>query len=241
MSWFSNAWNSITGKSANDRIAQAMAAAQAQQQQIWQQQQAEAARQKAEMERREQQRQDNIRAGNSAIDTAFAQFDDNYYGGAQNAYTDFYVPQIEQQRGDALDKLTAQLAGRGMLESTVGAKRIGDLHRTADDAKAKVGNEAVDFTNSLRGKVDASKQGLYSLSKEAADPSMVSSRATGEATTLAQTGGIAPTQPLGDLFGSILAPFANAATAYINSPQRGTTRSTNFAPVSGSGSSKVLG
>jgi hypothetical protein len=216
-----------------------MQQAQAQQQRIYEEQRAEAARQQAEMERREQERQNNIKAGNSAIDSAFAQFNDDYFKGAQNAYANYYLPQIDTQRTEALDKLTAQLAGRGMLESTVGANKIAKVNQTADEARARVGNEAVDFGASLQGKVDQAKNALYDLSKSAADPSQVSARATGEATSLAQTGAIAPSQPLGDLFGNILAPLAYGAQAYINSPQRN-ARNTNFAPTSGSGSSRVM-
>lgn len=234
MSWFSKFFN------PNKGMAEAMAAAEANRMAIWQQQQAEAERQRLEMERREQERQDNIRAGNSAIDTAFTQFNPEYFKGVQDSYSGFYLPQIDQQRTSALDKLTAQLANRGMLESSVGAQKIADLNRTADDARARVGGEAVDFSNQLRGKIDASKNTLYDLSKQAADPSMVSARATGEATNLAQTGAVAPSQPLGDLFGSILLPFAYAMNAQANSTGQRKGATNNFAPVSGAGSARVL-
>lgn len=222
----------------SDKVAEAQAAANKKMDKLYKQQKEEAERLQAEMERRELERQNNIKAGNTAIDSAFAQFNPDYYKGAQEAYTSYYTPQIDQQRGDALDKLTAQLFNRGMLESTVGANKIGKVNQTADEAKVKVGNEAVDFGNSLRGKVDAAKFNLYDVSRSAADPSMVGARATGEAASLAKTGSIAPTQPLGDIFGSILAPLGYATQAYMNSPQR--RSSYNFAPTSGSGSGKVL-
>jgi len=236
MSWLSD----LFGGGSNDQVAHQQELQAKQQKKIYEEQAAAARRQQREMERREAERQGNILAGNSAIDDAFSQFNDDYFTGAQNSYQGYYVPQIDTQRGEALDKLTAQLAGRGLLESTVGASKIAKLNQTADEAKVRVGNEAVDFGASLRGKVDASKNSLYDLSKSAADPSQVGARATGEATTLAQTGAIAPSAPLGDLFGSILSPLAYGAQAYVNSPQRKAT-STNFAPTSGSGSSSVFG
>jgi hypothetical protein len=239
MSWLTDTWNNVTGKTANNAISQQNIAANKLQKKIFSEQRDTAAAQQAEMERREAERQANILGGNSAIDSAFAQFGPEYFKGAQDSYSGYYLPQIDEQRGTALDKLTAQLAGRGLLESTVGANKIAKVNQTADEARAKVGNEAVDFGASLRGKVDASKNSLYDISKTAADPSAVGARATGEATSLAQTGAIAPSAPLGDLFGSILAPLAYGAQAYINSPQRRTSN-TNFAPTSGGGSSRVM-
>jgi hypothetical protein len=233
--WFDD----LTGASANNQIQTAEQNALRQQKNIFKDQRKAAKQQQMEMERREAERQGNITQGNSAIDSAFGQFNPAYFAGAQDSYRDYYLPQIDNQRTDALDKLTSQLAGRGILESTVGAHKIGKVNQTADEARVKVGNEAVDFGASLRSKVDASKNNLYDLSKAAADPSAVGARATGEATSLAQTGSIAPSQPLGDLFGSILAPLAYGAQAYINAPQRG-ARATNFAPTSGSGSSRIL-
>mgnify|MGYP001004377967 FL=1 len=94
----------------------------------------QAAQAQAEQAAAEAARQSRIREGQANIDTAFGQFDDNYFGNFQKSFTDFYNPQIADQYARAKDKLIAALAGRGTLESTVGAAKFGDLEKTKLDS-----------------------------------------------------------------------------------------------------------
>lgn len=188
----------------------------------------------------EETRQANIRAGQAGIDTAFGQFNPEYYDKFKEAYTGNYLPQIADQYAIAKDKLTATLAGRGTLESTVGANKFGELDKTRGNAQADIGNQATDASNSLKAKVEDAKSNLYTLNQSAADPQGVSAQAIGRATTL-----VAPQSlsPLGQVFASTLNSFGafNKADGQSMSPSLPWNKSPGFsAPLSGAGSSMVI-
>lgn len=196
----------------------------------------QAAQQQAAMRAEEERRQENIRQGQAGIDTAFSQFDPAYYDKFKTDYTGFYTPQIADQYAKARDKLTATLAGRGMLESTVGAAKFGDLAKTRSDSEADIGNQAVDASNSLKKQVEDTKSNLYSINQSAADPAGVSARAIGEAGAI-----VAPRalSPLGQVFASVLQPLAvyNKADGTSMNPRLPWNQNGGFAPLSGRGSS----
>ena len=188
------------------------------QQQQYQQQAAQAAQAQAQMNAQEAQRQAAIISGNSAIDQAFSQFNKPFFQNAQQNYMDYYLPQIDTAAGQTRDQLTAQLAKRGMLESTVGANTLGLLEKKRLDERARIGNEAAGFSNDLRNQVTSNRNSLYDYARSAADPYGAAARATGEATTLAQAPGgyTSKGNGLGDVFTSMLTPFAYTLAANSN-------------------------
>jgi hypothetical protein len=198
--------------------------------------QAEAAQAREQQRLEEETRKANIQSGQGRLDEAFAQFDDNYFGKVKDDYTGAKNPDIDTQYGKAKDALTAALARRGTLSSTIAGNAFGDLDTKRNDARSDVANEAADAANKFRSSIEKSKGDLISLNQSAADPTMIAARAKGEATSL-----VAPkaTGELGDLFGSALAPFVSYQRAAMFSP---TGRSYFSAPpTSGSGSGSVVG
>lgn len=217
MSWLSDIWGAITGNNSN-QVAQQQQQNFNLQQQQFQQQQAEAERQRQAMQADEDRRQQNIRGGTSAIEQAFAQFNDPWFKGAQDKYSAAYLPQIDEQAGNARNDLIARLFERGMLESSVGANALGDLEKKRLDERVRVGAEAADFASGLREKVNQQKNSLFDVARSAADPNAVASRATGDAAALAaMPGGSYQNQSgLGDVFASVLEPFAYGLVGYQN-------------------------
>lgn len=188
----------------------------------------------AKQRKAEKQRQERIRQGQGGIDTAFNQFDPGYYDRFRQRFNDFYTPQIADQYDRARDKLIATLAGRGTLESTVGAAKFGDLERTRTDALADIGNRSMDASNDLRSKVEGAKTNLYTLNTGVGDPAMMASQATGAASSIA-----APAlSPLGSVFQSVLGGFStmNKADANSMNPQL-PWNNYGSAPLYGRGSS----
>lgn len=173
-----------------------------------------AAKAEAETKAREEKRQADIKAGNAAIDNAFSQYDNNYYDKFKSTYTGNYNPEIDKQYADATGKMTAALAGRGMLDSSMSASKFGEALTTKNSARARVANDAEGAAGDLKGKVAARKTDLYSLNQAAADPEGIAAQATGAATALT-----APPQysELGQVFANVLAPFANYMGARNNS------------------------
>ena len=175
---------------------------------------AEAAKAEAETKAREDKRQADIKAGNAAVDSAFSQYDNNYYDNFKSTYTGNFNPEIDNQYSDATGKMTAALAGRGMLDSSLGAAKFGEALTTKNAARARVANDAEVAAGDMKGKVAARKTDLYSLNQAAADPEGIAAQATGAATALA-----APPQysELGQVFANVLAPFSNYVSARNNS------------------------
>lgn len=173
----------------------------------------EAQQQQAELRRREEERQAKVQAGREGIDSAFEQFDDDFFTGFTDAFKNSQLPSLDRQFGDARGKLIAALAGRGTLESTVGADALADLQLVNDNTRADIGNQATDAANDLRSRIESSKSNLYSLNTGSTDPAQLNTQALASASALA-----APptTTALGDVFSSAISPFIAFQSASNN-------------------------
>lgn len=188
------------------------------------------------MQREERERQYDVAQGKYRIDNAFSMFDPGYYEGYAEDYKDFYFPKVEQQYQDANSKMMAALAGKGILESTVGADALSDLYGERNETRTGIANDARDAAQSLRSNVEKTKTNLYALNESSADPQGISARARGEATSLV---GKPSYSPLGQVFASALEPWISYSSAKANSPGRSYSSPYNMA--SGSGSGRVIG
>lgn len=200
------------------------------------QQRREAARQAAAMKKAEAQRQQAISEGRRNIDTAFGQFNDDFFGGFQNSFLDFFTPQLEDQFEKARAQLVAALAGRGTLESSAGLGALADLSEKNDLERTQIANRAVDASNALRGNVERAKSNLFTLNESSADPQGINARAIGEATALAAPQSFTP---LADVFSAALQPFIGFAGNRPSTPTR--TFQSQFSVLPTSGSQKVVG
>lgn len=185
------------------------------------------------MELREVTRQHDVDLGRIGIDKAFNKFGDGYYDKYKSDYTGYYFPQLDDQYEEVVDKTTAALAGRGMLESSVGAAQYADLAKKQAEARTNIANEAQDAANKMRGTVENAKSSLYGLNEASANPQAVNAQAVGQATAL-----VAPPQysPLGQVFASVFNSLGNYAQARQNRP----TRTYTSPYPSGQGSGRVV-
>ncbi len=216
MSWISNLFGG--GNNASQRLAQEAAARQA---------------------AAEAKRQADVREGQGKIDEAFKQFDPTYYSGFQDAFRNNYTPQVDRQYAVAKDKLIATLAGRGTLESTAGAGRLGEIEGTRTGALADIGNRAVDASNELKSKVEGAKTNLYGINASVADPAAMAAQATGSAASI-----VAPQalSPLGNVFADALRGFStvNKSDATSMNPSLPWNQG-GWAPAGSRGSSFSVG
>lgn len=148
----------------------------------------------------EEARQGRIRAGQSAIDQAFAGFNDGYYDKYKGDYTGYYEPELDKQYAEAKKKATVKLASTGGLQTSAGAKTLADLFGNYSTKKTALAGQAMDAASELRSKVESNKTDLYNLNRASADPAQATAMATQRA------GGIVPGSfsPLGDVFGDIV-------------------------------------
>lgn len=189
---------------------------------------AEIARQ-AEVERQQQ-----IEQGRSAIDQSFAQFDPSYFDRLQGDYTGYYMPQLDQQYGDAKKALIFNLARGGNLDASAGAQQIGNLTRKYKENQAVIGNQAVTTANQQRAQVEQNKSDLYAQLSASADPAAAASTSAARAAALTAPVGYSP---LGDLF----ANFINAGATGVAAERAGYPgfKTGLFAPPKGGSESRV--
>jgi hypothetical protein len=173
---------------------------------------------KLEQRQEEEARQARILQGQKSIDTAFAQFNPDYYKTFQNASVAAQTPQVEEQYARAKDKATAILAGRGILRSNIAGNALGDVEKTRATTLGQIANDAVTQANQLRSAVEKQKTDLYTLNTSAGDPGAIANRAIGESTAL-----VAPptSSSLGDIFGATVNSLGTAAKADAYSPYGG--------------------
>lgn len=192
-----------------------------------------------EMEAEEQLRQSNILQGKSQIDEIFGdKFTDDYWGDFLSSYLGYYMPQLDKNYADSQGSLTAALAGRGMLESTVGADATADLTQAYNDQQALTANQAQDQVQSLQSQAAQAKGDLYALNQSAADPNMIAAQALGASSAIS-----APTSfsPLGNVFAGFLQPYTNYQNASSNAsgPAYRSPVGMGTAPLSSSGSATL--
>lgn len=165
----------------------------------------------AEIARQQQlEREGRIREGRTKIDETFAPFNDDYFGGIQTDYTDYYKPQLEDQYEQARRQLILNLSKSGNGQSTAGARALGGLSETYGKNQGLIADRSEQARNDLRARVEAARQDLYGQNASSADPSSVASAA------VAQAGNLRAPQaysPLGDVFASLLNNSANVVAA----------------------------
>jgi hypothetical protein len=142
----------------------------------------EYARQKAE----EEARQGRITAGKSAIDSAFAGYDDDFYAGQAQNYMDYANPQIEDQYTDAMRSLTRALARNGTSQSSMAAERRAKIERQLADAQTDAARQGQSFANDTRQSLASVKNNLVSQNQSLADPTLISNMAANQSVAASQ-------------------------------------------------------
>lgn len=176
---------------------------------------AQAAATRQQQQQAEATREANLDAGKQSIDAAFAPFNDDYFSKYQQAQVDAATPQITDQYNVAKDKLFANLAGRGVQNSTIAGGAYNTLDKTRDEAQGAAANSAADAAQAFKNQVQGQKNNLYQLNASVGDPSQIATQAIGSSTAL-----IPPraTTSLGDIFASVLSPLTKYASAAQYSP-----------------------
>ena len=149
---------------------------------------------------REQDRQNRISEGNTAIDSAFSGFNDDFFGGINSNFLRFQQPEVDNQFRDAKKNLTFALSRSGNLSSSAGANETRKLIEQLNRANQLVASEADRFTQDLRGNVSNSQSNLRSLLTSTEDPVAAGNQALAEAQRLNQPPVFAP---LGQLFSGV--------------------------------------
>ena len=169
----------------------------------------------------EQERQDRIKQGQTAIDNSFNVFTPEYFDKYKQDYLGYYNPQIDDRYSTAQQDLRYNTARAGILDSSGGLKLEKKLGDAYTDQRRAISSDALDATNKIRQSVEQNKSDLYAQNTASADPSLAAISAVGRAGSL-QT---APSySPVGDIFNGL----TNAGTYYVAGANKGLPSGYNF-------------
>ncbi len=182
----------------------------------------------------EEQRQARITEGTGNINSAFAGFDDSFFGNIEQSANDFFSPQIDRQFDQTRESLIKNLARQGNLNASTGATQLADLDTAGQEQRVSFADKARGFATDSRADVENNRANLLRQLQASADPAAAAATAAGQAQVLSAP----PTfSPIGDLF----TQFANNAATRINAQNRGFGNGSSlvFSP-GGSGSSTIV-
>lgn len=129
----------------------------------------------------EEERQARIKQGMANIDTAFTPFNDAYYSGKSKAYSDYYLPQLQQQFNDANSALRLQLSASGLGDSSAAAFGSSKLAKEYADRQADIAAKAGDYAGTARQSVQDMRNQLVSQLNATSDAGAAAQAANSQA------------------------------------------------------------
>lgn len=156
----------------------------------------------------EEARQQRIRQGTGDINKTFEQFNDTFYRGIRDGFTDYAMPQLTQQRDDAARDLTFSLDRSGQLAGSVRGQKAGELQKMFDLNEQQVRDQALAHENTARNNVENSRSDLVAMLNATGDNQGAVNSALSRATILTQPQAYSP---LGQLFTDFTAQLGNQA------------------------------
>jgi hypothetical protein len=125
----------------------------------------------------EQARQDRIKKGVGNINQKFDKFDDGFFKGRGQAYTNFATPQVNDQYKQVSDQLAFSLARTGLDQSSEKARQGGVLMRDNALARQTLAEGATTEATKARQAVEDQRNSLISQVNMTADPEMAAQNA----------------------------------------------------------------
>ena len=190
-----------------------------------------------EAREREARRQAALAQGMRAIDQSFAGFTDDFYDQRKQAYIDYAMPQLNRQHGTATEDLTYALARSGLLESSVAARKQGDLAEQFQMQRQGIVDEGARLANQARQDVAQARSSVVSDLYATENPAAAAAAAQARARIATAQ----PTfSPLGMLFQNVTSGLADWSEnrAYSDGYRRG---SGSAGATSQSGSGRIVG
>lgn len=124
-------------------------------------------------------------------------FNDDFFANIRNSYTDYALPQLNEQRDTAAKDLTFSLARSGLLNSSARAQKTGELQKLFDTNEQQVRDQALAYENEARNNVESARSDLITTLNATGDNQQAVNSALSRATILTQPQAYSP---LGQLF-----------------------------------------
>jgi hypothetical protein len=161
-----------------------------------------------EMRRQEAERQAQIAAGTKNVNEAFGGFTDDYYGGIEQAYLEYYAPQLQRQYKDARQQIILKSPG-GTANSGF-AKRMAELEQMYQQEQGAMRGRALDASRNRRAEVEQNRSNLLGQVNTGLKAASAAELATQQAKYLSQP---ATFSPLADIFVQASGDLENAKIA----------------------------
>ena len=145
-------------------------------------------------------RQARVDAGLERIEDVFSQYDQDFYDRSQDAYLDYYEPQLEDKYKKGLQDLKYALARGGRFGSST---EVGRKAKAAEDMgfqKQELASGAIKAADDSEAAVTAAKKEMTNLNQINANPDLAASLSNQQAAILNQPPKF---DPLLDVFGNI--------------------------------------
>jgi hypothetical protein len=154
----------------------------------------------------EAERQRQIAQGRDRINSTFdSTFTPDFFTGRQNAYINYYTPQLTEQYNDALRGLSFALADAGLLSSSVASTRLGDLERDYGRRRTELASSAQGYAADTRNQVEGARSDLIQQMAGVGDANAAANAAVSRASALNTNFGANNFSPLAQLFQNVTA------------------------------------
>lgn len=158
----------------------------------------------------EKKRQAEIRLGTNSVNDIFRQFNEGFFQrNIGDPFLQFSMPQFNDQRRNAFEDLVFALSGRGLLNSSVGARARNEFNTFADRQLATVQDQA-------RGQVDQALANASTQRQNIINSLNASGDAQGAINAARSQAGLLSRPPAFTPLGAI---FANFTSTYLNNRQ----------------------
>lgn len=136
---------------------------------------------------REQERQERVDRGLENIEEVFSQYDQDFYDSTQDAYLDYYQPQLEDQYKKGLQELQFALARSGRLNSSsTDVQKKAQAAQDMELQKQDLADKAIDAASQAEADVLGAKEKMVRLNQTNADPELAASLSASQASVLNQ-------------------------------------------------------
>lgn len=123
-------------------------------------------------------------------------FDEGFYNQRATDYTNFAMPQLEDQYKDAQEQLLFALARTGRLQSSTRGTKSADLQKDYDIQKTNVADKANQYAGDARSAVERSRADLVAMNNAIADPAAMAQQSALSASALRSAPAFDPMAPL---------------------------------------------
>lgn len=160
-------------------------------------------------------RQDRIRQGTKKIADMFdGQFNQDFYDKRRDSFTNYALPQLQDQHKEASKQLSYALERRGALDSTSRASLGSELERKRALLETEIKDKATDYANTAKANVESTRSDLVNTLNATGDNEAAVQSAQARAAILSQTPGYSPLASLFNDFTNALGAQAAAEKAF---------------------------